>query len=601
MFRIRRVFDDTLPIDRKAVSEVQEMLRAQFPQIRAEDIKSLPRKLREPQDFTFLYYLFVAEDELGRLRGFGLMSVEPKLKFGFLDYVAAGKRLTGGGVGGALYSRARDECIVRDVHALFLECLPDDPAQCESAEILRANIARLKFYETFNARPIANCEYHRPIKPGDRGFPYLVVDVLGRERPLRRDFVRRAVRNILEQKYAHLCPPAYIDRVVASFRDDPIRPRPPRYVKQEASPAEVPVFPRAERIAMVVTDQHEIHHVRERGYVEAPVRISVIKQALLSAGFMEAVPPRTYPDKYIRTVHDSDFVNYLRAVCQNVPEGRSVYPYVFPVRNAARPPKDLAIRAGYYCIDTFTPLNRNAYSAAKRAVDCALTAADLLLAGRRVAYALVRPPGHHAERRTFGGFCYFNNCAVAAEYLSRSGRVALLDVDYHHGNGQQVIFYNRADVLTVSLHGHPQFAYPYFSGFREEIGEGSGRGCNMNIPLPEDLNGDGYLTALRRAAHRIARFKPAFLVVALGLDPAKDDPTGSWSLVARDFERNGRLIGSLKLPTLVVQEGGYRTRTLGINARSFFQGLYAAVYGYAPPKNSRPAVAAHADPVPVQG
>lgn len=567
------------------------MLRAQFPSLRGEDIKSLPRKLRDPQDFAFLYYLYVSEDELGQLRGFALLSQEPRFKFAYLDYLAAGRRLTGAGVGGALYVRVCEEAIARGALALFLECLPDDPAQCDSAEILKANIARLRFYERFGARPIANCEYNLPIKPGDRGFPYLVVETLGQERPLRRDFVRRAVRKILETKYAHLCPPEYVSRVVASFRDDPVRLRPPLYVKSETPPAEVPSFSRAERIAMVVTDQHEIHHVRERGYVEAPVRISVIKQSLEATGFVDSLPPRTYPDKYIRAVHDSDFVNYLKAVCQNVPEGQSVYPYVFPVRNVARPPKDLAIRAGYYCIDTFTPLNRNAYAAAKRAVDCAMTAADLLLEGRRVTYALVRPPGHHAERRAFGGFCYFNNSAVAAEYLSRNGRVALLDVDYHHGNGQQVIFYNRADVLTVSLHGHPQFAYPYFSGFREEIGEGSGRGCNMNIPLPEKLAGDGYLIALRRAVHRIARFKPAFLVVALGLDPAKDDPTGSWSLVARDFERIGRLIGSLHLPTLVVQEGGYRTRTLGVNARAYFQGLYTAVYGYTPRKNHKPIAA----------
>jgi acetoin utilization deacetylase AcuC-like enzyme len=162
---------------------------------------------------------------------------------------------------------------------------------------------------------------------------------------------------------------------------------------------------------------------------------------------------------------------------------------------------------------------------------------------------------------------------VAANYLSSHGKVAVLDVDYHHGNGQQDIFYERDDVLTVSLHGHPRFAYPYFSGFEEERGASVGMGFNLNLPLPERLDGAGYRRALRRALQEIRTFAPAFLVVALGLDPAKGDPTGTWSLLAEDFRQNGRLIAELALPTLVVQEGGYRTRTLGSNARAFFSGM----------------------------
>ena len=168
-----------------------------------------------------------------------------------------------------------------------------------------------------------------------------------------------------------------------------------------------------------------------------------------------------------------------------------------------------------------SPLHRNAWPAARRAVDCALTAAREILDGRRLAYALVRPPGHHAERRSFGGFCYFNNNAIAAQFLSAHGKVAILDIDYHHGNGQQDIFYRRADVLTVSLHGHPRFAYPYFSGFEDERGEGEGEGFNLNLPLPETLDGARYREALASALNRIEAFGPQFLVVALGLDPAK--------------------------------------------------------------------------------
>jgi acetoin utilization deacetylase AcuC-like enzyme len=173
----------------------------------------------------------------------------------------------------------------------------------------------------------------------------------------------------------------------------------------------------------------------------------------------------------------------------------------------------------------------------------------------------------------FGGFCYFNNNAIAAHRLSALGRVAILDLDYHHGNGQQDIFYRRSDVLTVSIHGHPSFAYPYFSGYEDERGEGDGAGFNYNYPLPEARNGARYRETLAKALKKVAAFKPDFLVLALGFDTGRGDPTGSWSLTAEDFEANGRMIADLKLPTLVVQEGGYRTRTLGANARRFFTGL----------------------------
>ena len=209
-----------------------------------------------------------------------------------------------------------------------------------------------------------------------------------------------------------------------------------------------------------------------------------------------------------------------------------------------------------------------------RAVDCALTGAGRILDGYRFAYALVRPPGHHAERAAFGGFCYFNSAAVAAHYLSANGRVAVLDVDYHHGNGTQDIFYARNDVLTISLHGHPRHTYPYFSGYEDEKGEGPGAGFNVNVPLPESIGAEVYRKHLAAALQRIRKFAPAFLVVSLGLDIARGDPTGSWLLGAKDFHKNGEMIGALGVPMLVVQEGGYRTRTLGVNARNFFEGLW---------------------------
>jgi acetoin utilization deacetylase AcuC-like enzyme len=393
--------------------------------------------------------------------------------------------------------------------------------------------------------------------------------------------VRAATRSILDRKYGDLCPPEYVERVTTSFKDDPVRLRPFRYVDQPAHAAviETEQPPPDQRIALVVNDRHLIHHVRQRGYVESPVRIATIRRELDPTGLFEEIRPREFPNRHILAVHDHGYVRYLEKVCARVGDGRAVYPYVFPIRNNARPPKELEMRAGYYCIDTFTPLDGNAFRAARRAVDCALTAAHAVLDGRRLAYALVRPPGHHAERRAFGGFCYFNNTAIAAAELARHTRVAILDLDYHHGNGQQEIFWERGDVLTLSIHGHPNFAYPYFSGFSDERGAGDGLGANRNYPLEETVEGPRYREVLARALRRVEKHGAEILVVALGLDTGRKDPTGTWNLSAADFIANGRMVSALKLPTLVVQEGGYRVRSLGVNARSFFTGMWQEAFG----------------------
>ena len=573
MFRIRRIYDDVLPGNREAIRQVQDILRSCFGAVRAEEIEQLAEKLRNPFKEQFRRVLYVAENSRRRVLGFALVMHEPVLHFSFLDFIASDQRCTGRGIGGALYERVRAEAAALGAKGLFFECPPDSAeAQAKDPKWYRQNIARLRFYEHFGVLPVVGTEYEAPIEPGGECPPHLMFDGLDRGEPLRRDFAHKVVRAILERKYAYLCSPQYTARVVASFRDDPVRLRAPRYAARDKPPLDAR-RPAVDQVALVVNSQHDIHHVRERGYVEAPVRVKSILNELLPTGLFETVSARRRGERHIRAVHAPDFVDYLKRACAAVPPGKSVYPYVFPIRNAARRPKDLSVRAGYYCIDTFTPLNQNAFLAARGAVDCALAAADELLAGRRFAYALVRPPGHHAERRAFGGFCYFNNAAIAAEFLVRTGRVAILDVDYHHGNGTAEIFYHRADVLTLSIHGHPSFAYPYFSGFEDERGTGPGEGFNVNYPLPESLDGGAYRKTLAKALKRIADFRPMFLIVALGLDPAKGDPTGTWHLLAKDFEANGRMIAELRLPTLAVQEGGYRTRTLGVNARHFFQGL----------------------------
>ena len=574
MFRVWRVQDDLRPVDRNRIAQVQQILRAQFPGLRERDIHKIPQSLRDPAKQRLRYLLLVAEGSRGLVKGFAHLAHALDLGFNYLDYLSTTPRLTGSGVGGALYERVREEALAMGSVGVFMECLPDEPSLCKDASLLKQNRARLRFYEQYGAVPIINTAYETPLSPDDDCPPLLVFDDLGSGRPLKREQARAIVRAILERKYGRRCPPGYIDGVVDSFRDDPVKLRPPRYFKSPGRPP-VQVAPSADRrILLVVSEHHQIHHVHDRGYVESPARVGAILRELDKTELFQRAPAARFPLKHVEAVHDHDFVSYLKRMCSRLEGTRPVYPYVFPIRNAAKPPRELAVRAGYYCIDTFTPLTKSAYLAALEAVDCALTAAQALGQGRRLAYALVRPPGHHAERRVFGGFCYFNTTAVAAHYLSAQGPVAVIDLDYHHGNGTQNIFWQRGDVFTASIHGHPNFAYPYFSGFKEETGAGAGLERNLNLPLAEKVDGQRYHRALSTVLRRVARFRPTYLVVALGLDTAKGDPTGSWSLTPDDFEVFGRMIGTLRLPTLVVQEGGYRIRSLGVNARRFFQGLW---------------------------
>jgi acetoin utilization deacetylase AcuC-like enzyme len=432
----------------------------------------------------------------------------------------------------------------------------------------------MRFYERYGARPVVNNEFHKPVGEETSNLFFLVFDGLGLDTKVPRSTMHKIVRAILERKYAGVCSEKYIREVAKSFRDDPVQLRAPRYLRSKGPPQKARVIPHKERIALIMNEGHSIHHVKDRGYVEAPVRITSILRELDKTGLFETIKPLRAGEALIKAVHAPQYVDYLRRACANVPAGKSIYPIVFPLRNPHRTPKDWELRAGYYCMDTFTPLNQNAYLAARDAVSCAVTGAQEIIGGRNLAYALVRPPGHHAERRAFGGFCYFNSSAVAANYLSRFGQVAVLDIDFHHGNGTQDIFYERADVFTLSIHGHPEFAYPHFAGFTDETGAGPGMGFNINYPLPEHTKAERYREILGRALRRIIAYRPVHLVIALGLDTAKGDPTGTWALTPEDFRLNGQAIGELGLPTLIVQEGGYRTRTLGGNARAFFEGLW---------------------------
>jgi len=567
---IRRVYSSALPSDRARIEQVQKIFRKNFPYAAAEADR-IPDLLNHPFDYGYRTVLLVSESALGNVTGFSLFLHFPEVNSSFLDYIAVKKITRGGGLGGALYEATREYLRNINSRGLYLEVLPDDPDLVSDPVKLKENRKTLRFYEQYGVRPITGTLYEQPTEKLQAG--YLMFDGLGRRGPLGRAEARAAARLIIRRKHGDTVGPDYIERVVESFIEDPVRFRPPRYVRTADQPREVSPSRLIKSFALVSSESHAIHLVRQPGYVQRPARVGAIMEALSGLDLFAAVPVRHFGEGVIRAVHDGDFVTFLKAVCQKLESKHPVYPYVFPIRRPEKRPKDLSVRAGYYCIDTFTPLDRNAYRAARSAVDVAMTAAGEILAGCRVAFALCRPPGHHAGKRTFGGFCYFNNAAIAAHHLSRTGPVAVLDIDYHHGNGTQEIFYRRREVLTVSLHGHPNVAYPHFSGFADEVGEGPGRGFNRNFPLPEHADEKIYWAAFEKAIGLIQRFRPDFLVVSLGLDTLKGDPTGSFTVPVRLMKKIGNRLGGFGMPLLIVQEGGYSIRNLKRGTPALFLGI----------------------------
>lgn len=284
--------------------------------------------------------------------------------------------------------------------------------------------------------------------------------------------------------------------------------------------------------------------------------------------------PEKAPLQMLRDIHDRRLISLYKAAC-NLPEGETFYPSLFPKRNRVIADEHDIRHSGYFCFDSGTPLASTTWLAATWSAACADSAARLIELGTdTAAYALCRPPGHHATRDLFGGYCYFNNAAICASRLRKHGRVAIIDIDFHHGNGTQGIFYSDPEVLFVSIHGDPKEFYPFYWGHERESGRGAGMGFNINIPIPEGCDGQEYLRVLsKKALLAIKKFAPAALVVSAGFDTYREDPIGRFKLETADFHHVGEALGKLKLPTVIVQEGGYCTDKLGANVSSFLTGF----------------------------
>lgn len=309
-------------------------------------------------------------------------------------------------------------------------------------------------------------------------------------------------------------------------------------------------------------------------YLENADRMDRILSALRQIQWAEICEPADWGLQPIYAVHDRDYIEFLASawsdwLASDARDKSTLLPATFALRRQPQKPTGLLGRAGYYMMDLSASIVEGTFAAALASAHCALSAGEAVANGSRSAFALCRPPGHHAGRDYAGGYCFINNAAVAAHWLSKRGKVALLDVDYHCGNGTQDIFYDRSDVLTISIHADPNFEYPHFAGYAPETGTGAGMGFHRNYSLDKGTDDGRYLAALEGALALIRSFAPAYLVVSAGMDIYADDPLGTIKVSTEGIADIGKRISALELPTVIVMEGGYNNDMLGKNVVEF--------------------------------
>jgi len=309
-------------------------------------------------------------------------------------------------------------------------------------------------------------------------------------------------------------------------------------------------------------------------YLENPDRMDRILKALHSVDWANIQEPKDFGLGPLLAVHDKEYLDFLASawtewLATDPKDPSTLLPATFALRRHPHKPKSLLGRAGYYMMDLSACIVEGTYVAALESANCALSAAQAVANGEQSAFGLCRPPGHHAGKDYAGGYCFINNASVAASWLSSKGHVAILDVDYHCGNGTQDIFYERDDVLTISIHADPDHEYPSYIGYADERGMGRGFGYHHNFPLPAGTGDDAYLETLYQALSRVREFKPDYLVISAGMDIYADDPLGTIKVTTEGIGKIAHKIAALDLPTVIVMEGGYNNDALGRNILAF--------------------------------
>lgn len=336
----------------------------------------------------------------------------------------------------------------------------------------------------------------------------------------------------------------------------------------------------------VYSEDHRLHdgkhELLEGQFMKAhemPRRAEIVIDRVRAMKLGEVLAPQDFGLEPILKVHDRGLVDFLKVAWRDwAATGRTfdALPHVWPVPGLGRRLSDsIDGKLGYYAIDAGTPIMAGTWPAVLSSANAALTAQKLVATGERAAFALCRPPGHHAGSDFYGGYCFLNNAGIAAQAFRDQGakRVAILDVDYHHGNGTQQMFYERDDVLTISLHADPKQEFPYFIGYADEMGAGAGEGYHMNLPLPWGTDWRRYAEALDVALKRIEQYGAEALVISLGLDTFEHDPISRFKLAEGDYHRLGERIAWADLPTLFVMEGGYAVEALGVNTVNVLMGF----------------------------
>lgn len=312
---------------------------------------------------------------------------------------------------------------------------------------------------------------------------------------------------------------------------------------------------------------------------ERPSRADTVIKAIAQSHLGEILEPETFTMDPVRAVHSDDFIAFLETAWQEWQDagftGEAIASSWPARRMQSRVPSSIDGRIGYYALAAETSITEGTWAAALASKDVALTGAKALYQSEQGIFSLCRPPGHHAASDMFGGYCFLNNAAIAAQYLCDQGtnRVAILDIDFHHGNGTQDIFYDRDDVMFCSLHGDPQQAFPYFLGYADETGSGKGQGYNLNYPMPRDTSFTQWQQSLTAALAELDEFSPQYLIVSLGVDTFENDPISFFKLTTADYFTTGAMIGELSIPTLFVMEGGYDIDEVGINVLEVLKGF----------------------------